>query len=144
MSKSKGPANAFVGRAEPPDEVALLAALGVAVIAWSRFLARLASELDVKVLEWRCYSAKWGWSLRVKRKSRTIVWLGPVKGAFRVTFILGERAARAAREAGLSAALLKKVDNAEKYPEGRAVRFLVTSERSIPALMQLARLKISN
>ena len=80
----------------------------------------------------------------MKRKSRTIVWLAPAVGAFDVTFILGDKAVRAAQTAGLSRALLKKVNESRKYPEGRAIRFRMKSGRGLPSLMQLARIKIAN
>ena len=135
---------AFAGRAKSPDDIALAGALGDAHAAWNRFLELLASELEVTVREWRSYSPKWGWSLRVKRKARTIVWLAPLKGAFEVVFILGDKAVRAAQTAGLSETLLRKVNGAEKYPEGRAVRFVIRSERAVPGLVKLAAIKIAN
>ena len=136
--------NAFVGRTTPPDGADLAAAMGDSFPVWNRFLGQLDADLDAKILEWRCYSPKWGWALRVKRRKRTIVWLGPANGAFNVTFVLGDKAVRAAQTAGLSRALLKKVNEAKKYPEGRAVRFVMRSKRGLPSLMQIARIKVAN
>ena len=45
-------------------------------------IAELKSELGVNICEWNSYSVKAGWSLRLKRKARTIVWLGPTPKCF--------------------------------------------------------------
>jgi hypothetical protein len=144
VSKETKIVNAFAGSAKSPDDIALAGALGDAYPAWNCFLDQLASELEVTVREWRSYSPKSGWALRVKRKARTIVWLAPLKGAIEVVFLLGDKAVRAAQTAGLSRTLLQKVNEARKYPEGHAVRFVISSERPVPALMQLAAIKIAN
>ena len=41
---------------------------------------------------------KYGWSLRLKQKSRNIVYLGPAKGCFMVSFVLSDKALNAAKE----------------------------------------------
>ena len=58
-----------------------------------------ASEHDVTTREWKSYGAKSGWSLRVMRGKRTIVWLVPSTACFEVAFIFGEKALAAIRQA---------------------------------------------
>lgn len=136
--------NAFIGRTIKPTEADLGAALGAAKASWDELLAGLAAELDANVHEWKCHSPKWGWSLRVLRHKRTIVWLSPGRGGFDVLFILGERAMPAARAAKLSQAAMQALDAAPKYPEGTGVRFVVRSPRSLGVLRQLAGIKVAN
>ena len=95
--------NAFIGKAKKPTEEELAAALGPAKAVWDLFIAGLAEENGVDVQEWSSYSRKAGWSLRLKRKKRTIVWLAPCQRCFRVAFILGDKAMKAARECRASA-----------------------------------------
>jgi hypothetical protein len=89
-------ANAFIGKLAAPTNHELATALGVAKPVWDQLLAELAGELGVNLHEWNSYSPKAGWSLRVKRKARTIVWLGPREDAFIAAFILGDKAVRSA------------------------------------------------
>ena len=96
-------ANAFIGKATKPTEEELATALGSAKAVWDRFIAELAGDNGVDVQEWSSYSRKAGWSLRLKRKKRTIVWLAPCQGCFRVAFILGDKAMKAARGCALPA-----------------------------------------
>ena len=110
--------NAFIGKREKPTDTELSATLGPAKAAWDQLLIDLAHENDVKVREWKCYSPKWGWSLRAKRKERTIVWLSPSEGCFTVLFILGGKAMRAARQSKWPKHVVKAMNEAPIYPEG--------------------------
>jgi hypothetical protein len=138
------PANAFINKAEAPGNADVASALGPAKAAWDRFLNDLAQELDVNVHEWKCHSPKWGWSLRVKRKSRTIVWLSPCPGGFNVAFIFGDKALAAARRATLPARVVTALDAATKYPEGTGIRLHVKHPRDVGALKKLAAIKLAN
>jgi hypothetical protein len=136
--------NAFIGRAEPPTEADLGAALGAAKPVWDRLLAELARENGADIHEWKCYSPKAGWSLRVKRKARTVVWLGPRQGSFIAAFILGEKALQTARAAKLPARILKAIEEAPKYPEGTGVRIPMKTPKDIAVAGSLAAIKIAN
>jgi hypothetical protein len=138
------PANAFINRAEPPSDADVASALGPAKAAWDRFLNDLAQELDVNVHEWKCHSLKWGWSLRVKRKARTIVWLSPCTAGFNGAFILGDKAVKVARASKLPARIVKALDEATKYPEGTGIRLHVKHARDVSALKKLAAIKLAN
>lgn len=86
------PTNAFINKPDLPTDAELAATLGPAKATWDQLLSDLSQEHGVNVQEWKCYSRKAGWSLRAKRKERTIVWLGPSHGSFTVVFILGDKA----------------------------------------------------
>ena len=137
-------ANAFIGKTKKPTEEELAAELGPAKAVWDLFIAGLAQENGVNVREWNSYSPKAGWSLRLKRKKRTIVWLAPCQACFRVAFILGDKAMKAARECALPRRVMKILEEAPKYAEGSGVRIQVKSAKDIPALKKLAEIKLAN
>ena len=137
-------ANAFIGKPAAPTDDELTAALGPAKPVWDQLLADLDRDFGVNVHEWTCYSPKAGWSLRVKRKGRTIVWLGPREGAFVAAFILGDKAVRAAFESKLPHRILKALKEAPKYPEGTGVRITMKTLKDIAAIKTLAAIKIAN
>jgi hypothetical protein len=87
--------NAFIGKSKKPTDEELLLALGPSKKLWDQLVSELADELEANTLEWSSYSAKAGWSLRIKHKQRTIVWLAPCSGCFRVAFVLGDKAMKA-------------------------------------------------
>jgi hypothetical protein len=68
----------------------------------------------------------------------------PCAGHFLASFALGEKAVRAAHEAKLPSSLLKIIDSAKKYAEGRGVRLKVTSARDVRNIEKLAVIKMSN
>lgn len=136
--------NAFIGRTETPAETDLIVVLGPAHPVWNQLLSDLEREHGPLMLEWKSYAAKHGWALRVLRKKRTVVWLSPAEGAFIVTFILGEKAMRAARETKLPVHIVRALDTAPKYPEGTGVRLEVKSPREIAALRKLAAIKVAH
>ena len=137
-------ANAFTNKQETPSECEVTAALGSAKPVWDRFLSDLARECEATIREWKSYSIKMGWSLRVKRKSRTIVWLSPLAGGFTVVFILGNQAMQAAREGRLPQRVVKALEKAPQYPEGTCLRLEVKSARDLAALRKLAAIKLAN
>ncbi len=138
------PANAFVNHRMPPTEAELAAALGESKAVWDQLLTVLAGEHEVNVREWKCYSPKAGWSLRVKHKDRTIVWLSPSRDSFTAAFILGDKAVRAARQSRLPQRILKALLDAPKYAEGTGVRLVVKSSRDLTALKQITAIKLAN
>jgi hypothetical protein len=136
--------NAFIGRTEKPTKADLTKALGLAKPIWDGLVTGLAVQHGVATQEWRSYSPKAGWALRLMRGKRTILWLAPFQGCFEVLFILGDKALLAAHQSGLSARAIQALDQAKKYPEGTGVRLLVKSAKDIPTVKKLAVVKLEN
>ena len=136
--------NAFIGKTEQPTDGELTAALGPARATWDQLLADLAQEYGANVQEWSSYSPTAGWSLREKRKARTIVWLGPRAGSVIAAFILGDKAMRAARAGKLPQRIVKIMEEAPKYPEGTGVRITLKTPKDLAAVKTLASIKLAN
>lgn len=135
--------NAFIGMTTPPTPEEVAAALGSTVEVWNEFIDWMA-EKGTTIQEWNSYSAKAGWSLRLKVKKRNILYLAPCAGCFRVAIVLGDRAVAAARQGCLSNSTLKLLDEALRYPEGTGVRLLVKTSEDLAAVRQLALIKMAN
>lgn len=136
--------NAFIGKAEKPTAQEVSSALGSSAKTWEKLVDWLAEEHDVNVQEWKSYSPKYGWSMKLKLKKRTIVHLSPCKGCFRVAFILGDKAVKAAKEGALSKPVLKMIEDAPRYPEGTGVRFVVKRIGDLAPIRKLAAIKLAN
>jgi hypothetical protein len=132
--------NAFIGRAKPPTDDELSTELGAARALWDELLTKLALPIQ----EWNSYSPKAGWSLKLKLKKRTIVYLAPCHGSFRVAFVLGDKAVEAARQLKLPKAVLKIIDEAPRYPEGTGVRLEIAARKDLAAVKKLAEVKLAN
>ncbi len=136
--------NAFVGKIQKPTDEELSLALGSTAHLWTELEAWLADEYGAAGREWKSISPKYGWSLRLKRKDRTIVHLSPCAGCFRVAFILGDRAVKAALAVGLPATVAKDLASARRYAEGTGVRLVVKKPGDLAAIRTLAAIKIAN
>jgi hypothetical protein len=136
--------NAFVNKPEKPTNDELADALGPAKECWDQLIADLAESCEAGIQEWKSYSPKYGWSLRLKHKKRTIVYLAPHQGCFGVMFILGDRAVAAARQSKLPRSMQKIIDKAPRYPEGTGIRLQVKKSKDIAIVKKLAAIKREN
>lgn len=136
--------NTFIGKMERPGEAELAAALGAAAPIWTEFVEWMAKETGVVDQEWKgIYVNKYGWSLRLKRKGKNVVYLGPGEGCFLVSFVLSDRAVKSARESHLSRAVMKMLDEAPRYPEGTGLRFLVRRASELSAIRKIVAIKLA-
>ena len=128
-----------------PTEDEIEASLGSAKPMWDQIIASLGSEeFKLRDHEWNCPAPKYGWSLRLKRAGRNIIYLVPIGGAFRVAFVLGKKAIAAALASDLPYAVKRVIKDAPVYPEGTGVRFEVRSSEDVASVVKLARLKLEN
>ena len=135
--------NAFVGVDKAPTADEVKKALGHQVMLWKELLADLSSEWHISG-EWHSYSRKAGWSLRLKQKDRTILYLSPGRTEFRASFALGDAAVREAQKSELSASVKKTIKSAKRYAEGTAVRIEVHTPGDIETVKMLVRIKLEN
>src|SRR5512146_1445283 len=110
--------SAFDDKTRPPTDDQLRSVLGKAYDPWVRLLALVAERIEPATEVWKFGT---GWSLRVLHKDRVILYMTPQPSQFLVSFALGEKAVAAARAARLSASVLKAIDDAPRYAEGRGV-----------------------
>src|SRR3974390_1428621 len=136
-------ANAFLGRKDQPAEREVAAALGRSADTWKELIAWFA-EKGVTGREWKSISPKYVWSLRLSVKKRNIVHLSPCKGCFRVAFILGDRAVKAALQADLPKQIAEELRSARRYAEGTGIRLLVRRSSDLSPVRKLALIKLAN
>jgi hypothetical protein len=136
--------SAFDDKANPPGARALLNALGRTGGLWTRLRDDLEAEYGPLIEEWNYWGKSHGWSMRLKRKKRAIVYMTPCRSHFVASLALGEKACAAARDEGAAGAVLKLIDAAPKYPEGRGIRVPVRSTRDVVIVEALAALKVAH
>ncbi|MFN7934294.1 MAG: DUF3788 family protein [Bryobacteraceae bacterium] len=122
-----------------PAEAELTATLGETKGLWDAIIAEFSTTQ-----EWKRYSQKAPWSLRLFRGKRTIIWLSPREGWFQAAIILGDRAIDTAKESKPSQRLRKLIDEAPRYPEGTGLRIEVKNTRDLALVRKLAAIKIAH
>lgn len=135
--------NAFIGHVDMPTAVEVDRALGQAAPLWHE-LVEWAHTHGAEGEEWKSYSPKYGWSLRLQHKKRNIVHMAPCEGCLNVAFILGDRAVAAARQLRLPKRVLQELEHAPRYPEGTGLRLTVRKHSDLPAIEKLAAIKLEN
>ena len=133
----------FDDRKTQPTDAAIAVALGRSAGAWTTLKGSVISELGLEE-DWGFAGPKFGWSLRLKKGKRVIVYMTPCDGHFLASFALGEKACAAARDAPLPNFILAAIAAAPKYAEGRGLRIRVTTLTQARAIAKLARIKAAN
>jgi hypothetical protein len=136
--------NAFVNQLHAPSDDELTAALGSTRVLWDRLIVELATEHGVDSREWKSYSPKYGWSLRLIRKKRNILYLSPCSGAFRAMLIFGDRAMQAVAGAKWPRKVIKIIEEAPHYPEGTGIRIDVTRPADVEIVKKLSVIKLQH
>ena len=138
------PLSVLTDKSQEPTDENLRDVLGTAYEVWTQLIDTVAERIGPTTQVWGFTSKSTGWGLRLRQKDRVILYMTPQTGKFLVSFALGEKAVAAAKLYRLSPTLLKAVEDAPRYAEGRGVRIEVTAKRQVQGLAILAQVKSDN
>ena len=136
--------SAFDDKSRKPRPTELKKTLGRTSGLWDKLKDHLKSEYQPLSQRWTYAGQKWGWSLQLKQKKRTVLYMTPREGFFSAGLVLGERAVKAARESDLSDSALALIDSATKYAEGRGLQIDVKRPADVKHIMKLVKIKVNN
>lgn len=134
----------FDDKSKEPHVADLRSELGRSSSLWESLIGYIEAEFAPLEKTWNFAGAKWGWSLRLKQKKRTVLYMTPCRKHFLVGFALGEKAVKAAHAYPLPDSILAIIDGAPKYAEGRGVRVEVKTKKDLAAVKELAVVKMAN
>jgi hypothetical protein len=109
--------------------------------SYSAFQA-LTHDRGGATCEWKRYSKKAPWVMRVSEGDRTLFYLTPQASEIEVTVVLGERAAEAALAGRVRKELHAAIRSAEPYVEGRPVRVVVAGKADLAGVAELVAVKL--
>ena len=139
----------FDRKASPPTRASVQAALGRSFGLWDALVSGVAATHPPIDEQWAFSGVKFGWSLRLRRKDRVVLYLIPREKGFLAGVVLGEKAAAAAGaaappgEASLPAPILALLEAAPRYAEGRGLRFPVATRQDVASVLRLVALKMA-
>lgn len=136
--------SAFMEKNARPREADLAEVLGKSRALWDELRDMVKADFSPLDEEWVFSGKNYGWSLRLKQKKRAILYMTPLEKYFRVSFAFGEKAVVAAHQSKLPSTLLKIIDEAPRYPEGRALRLEIRKKTDVRFAVTLAGIKMSN
>jgi hypothetical protein len=134
----------FDDKTTPPTEAGLRRALGSAAAPWSELVSHIQDTYAPTVEQWHYAGARYGWSFRIGKPDRVILYLIPQDGRFLAGIVLGPKAVAAAASARLPARVLELIAAAPRYAEGTGVRIPVSKGSDLPSIRKLAALKMSS
>jgi hypothetical protein len=133
----------FLDKQQAPSPKALSSVLGKSMSLWDNIKAHVVSRYEPVVEAWGYAGKQYGWSLGLKQKKRSIVYLIPGEGVFLCSLAFSEKAVAEARTRALPAGVMKIIDEAKRFPEGRAVRLGIMSGKDVAVVKELVDIKMS-
>ena len=135
--------NAFVGKTSEPTHVEVAEVLGSKVRLWDELIEWMSEKEGVSEQEWKgVVVKKYGWSLRLKKKGRNIIYLSPGKECFMTSFILSDTALGEAKKAHVSKRMREVLNAAPRYPEGNGLRVVVRNAADLAGVRKIAAIKV--
>ncbi len=136
--------SAFDDRDFQPQDSHLAETLGDSQDLWDELKSQMERQFQPLSMNWGYSGKKWGWSLRLKQRTRTVMYMTPRSGHFIVGFALGQKAVDAAHESDLPRTTLDMIDGSHKYAEGRAVRVEVRTGDDLRNAATIATIKMGH
>lgn len=139
------PENYFVGRTTEPQDKDMEVALGATYPLFEKIVQYLVdTHKDIRP-EWKQYSKKMGWQLKLFKGKRNILFVVPFEGSFIVYFVFGDKAVQQVMESDLPDAIKTELQNAKKYMEGRGINIPITNDTpNIDDIIKLIEIKLRN
>lgn len=136
--------SAFDDKSAEPNATDLQTVLGRSGKLWDQLVAHCEAEFSPLESSWNYSGAKWGWSLRLRMKKRTILYMTPCSRYFLVGMVFGERAVAASQSHPLPESIVAIIDEAPRYAEGRGFRVEIRFKRDLESVRALAAIKMAN
>jgi hypothetical protein len=146
-SKSRKPSpspSQFVDFPHPPGRSDIRQVLGRSAAAGDELRTRISKHFGNVTEDWAVPARKYGWSLRLRLRKRTIIHLSPRAKHFIAASILGERATAAVRGSELAPEVIAPVEQATRYKEGRVIRLKIRIKRETEVVEAPARIRMAN
>jgi len=138
------PDNPFTDKNIKPDERLLAKILGETYKLWDDLRNHLTESYGNLIEDWKFYSPKYGWTLKILKKKRNLFFFTPIPNAFRVSFVFGDKAVSHVEATNLPEKIKIAIRSARKYTEGRGISIEVNSASEIDQIKKLVEVKLSH
>jgi len=138
--------NYFINNTTEPNDNELEVALGPAYSKFEEIFKYLVDTYKEEIRpEWKQYSKKMGWQLKIFKGKRNILFIVPFKNSFIVYFVFGDKAVQQVMESDLPEDIKTELQNARKYMEGRGINISITEDSgNVDDIKKLIKIKLDN
>jgi hypothetical protein len=125
----------------PTDRV-IFSHLGKSKTLWTSLFQFIAAEHPDFTREWRFYNDGKSWLMKVQHKKKTVFWLSIIKGSFRTTFYIHEKATKLIDESAISEELKDQYRAGKGSCKIRAIRVVYKNKKDVEYAKELIGIKI--
>ena len=126
----------FDGKESMPEETTLKKILGGVYSGYREILVLT----DGFSHEWKYYSKKYGWQLKVGKKGKALFYLTPGEKSLRLGFAVREAEKDALLNSKLPAKVKEELKSAKRYPEGYPLRLAIGGDSDKKAALLVIQL----
>lgn len=139
------PVNYFADKTTEPQDKELEIALGSTYPLFEEIFKYLENtHKDIRP-EWKQYSKKMGWQLKLLKGKRNIMFVVPSHGYFIAAFIFGDKAVAQVMESNLPEVIKTELQDTKKYMEGRVINITITPDtKNVDDIIKLIEIKLNN
>ena len=126
----------------PTDKI-VFSHIGKSKTLWAALFQYLDQEHPDFTREWRYYNDGKSWLMKVQHKKKTVFWLSILKGSFRTTFYVHEKAKKTVEESSISKELKDQFRNGKSYGKIRGITVVYKRKKDIDYAKELIGIKLS-
>jgi len=134
----------FDDRSQVPDEVMLARVLGDSAKHYGEMISYMEDRYGALSREWKFYGKNSGWTMKMIRGTRNLLFFIPQEGYFRLAFTFGDKAVGKIMESDVPQTLKDELAGAVKYAEGRGLQLTVAAPEDLDAAKMLIDIKAEN
>ena len=136
--------HALVENPQPRGRQDLALLLGPTAHLWTELQEAIGAEFAPVTERWVYGGAEYGWSCRLERGKKGILYMFPDAGHFRAGMALSDAAREAALGSDLPPAIREGLAAATKAMEGCPVRLAVRTADDMALVLELAKIKLAH
>jgi len=136
--------SAFDNKAVTPNDEMVAEALNEKNVLWCRLKEHMSLTYKGLNEEWKFYSKAAGWTLSVRSGKRTLFYLIPMNGHFKIGFVFGSKAVEEAMNAGIPENIVRIITEATQYVEGKSFMMDVNNGDDVGTAIELIDIKNRN
>ncbi|HOO83874.1 MAG TPA: DUF3788 family protein [Prolixibacteraceae bacterium] len=137
-------ASIYTEKMVQPNEQMLIADLAATKKIFDELAWYIEKKYGAYKPEWKFYSQKSGWIMKMYSKKRNVLFVIPCNGFFRVSFTFGEKAFEQILLGNFSEFVKRLLLEAPKYAEGRSIMLEVKNEDDFDTVVNLIDVKMLN
>jgi hypothetical protein len=136
------PASIYTEKLVKPDETMLTYDLAATKIFLEKIAQFIESEYGDFKPEWKFYTKKSGWILKMVTKKRNVLFVVPCDKYFRVAFTFGAKASDLIFSSTLPVSVKKDLLETKVYAEGRTIQLDVKTKNDLDNILEMIRIKL--